>query len=85
MQCSVKNCGVLSCNQDKVDTTKERLKNNIVILVGYNLAWEPSHGGLYRWRENSLTFFLYRKLKEILIKNRRIILKASKDRIISKI
>ena len=25
-----------------------------------------AHGGLYRWRENSLPSFLYQKLKEIL-------------------
>ena len=26
----------------------------------------PIHGGLYRWRENSLPIFLFQKLKEIL-------------------
>ena len=43
------------------------------------------HGRLYRWTENSFPFFLYQKLKEILIRYIRIILKASKDRLISKI
>ena len=45
----------------------------------------PSHGGLYRWRGNSFPFFVHQKLKEILIRYIRIILKASKDRLISKI
>ena len=44
-----------------------------------------THGGLYRWRGNSFPFFVYQKLKEILIRYRRIILPASKDRLISKI
>ena len=44
-----------------------------------------SHGGLYRWRGNSFPFFVYHKLKEILIRYSRIILTASKDRLISKI
>ena len=43
------------------------------------------HGGLYRWRENSFPFFLYQKLKKILIRYSRIILTASKVRLISKI
>ena len=42
------------------------------------------HGGLYRWRENSLTFFSYQKLKEILTKYIRTILTTSKDWLISK-
>ena len=44
-----------------------------------------SNGHLYRWTENSFTFFLYQELQEILIRYIRIILKASKDRLISKI
>ena len=43
------------------------------------------HGGLYRWRENSLPFFLYQKLKEILTKYSRTILTSSKNWLISKI
>ena len=57
-----------------------------------NPQWDKSlsnciilHGGLYRWRENSLPFFLYQKLKEILTRYSRTILTASKDRLISKI
>ena len=41
-------------------------------------------GRLYRWTENSFTFFLYQKQKEILIRYSRIILTASKDKLISK-
>ena len=41
------------------------------------------HGGLYRWK-NSFPFFKNQKLKEILIKYSKIILTASKDRLISK-
>ena len=37
------------------------------------------HGGLYRWRENSLAIFLFQKLKEILTWYSRTILKASKN------
>ena len=37
------------------------------------------HGGLYRWRENSLPFFLFQKLKEIFTWYSRTILKASKN------
>ena len=37
------------------------------------------HGGLYRWRENSLPIFLFQKLKEILTWYSRTILKASKN------
>ena len=37
------------------------------------------HGGLYRWRENSLAFFLYQKLKEILTRYSRTISKAWKN------
>ena len=44
-----------------------------------------SHGGLYRWRENSLPFFLNQKLKEISTRYKRTILTASKVRKISKI
>ena len=44
-----------------------------------------THGGLYRWRENSLPFLLYQKLKEILTRYSRTILEASKDWLISKI
>ena len=36
------------------------------------------HGGLHRWRENSLPFFLYQKLKEILTRFSRTILTALK-------
>ena len=43
------------------------------------------HGGLYWWRTNSFPFFVRQKLKEILIWYSRIILPASKDRLISKI
>ena len=43
------------------------------------------HGGLYRWRENSLAFLLYQKLKEILTRYSRTISTASKDWLISKI
>ena len=45
----------------------------------------PRHGGLYRWRGNLFPFLLYQKLKEILIRYSRIILTASKRRLISKI
>ena len=37
-----------------------------------------SHGGLYRWRENSLPIFLFQKLKEILTRYSRTILTDSK-------
>ena len=37
------------------------------------------HGGLYRWRENSLPFFLYQKLKEILTRYSRTILTPLKN------
>ena len=43
------------------------------------------HGCLYRWRGNLFPFFVHQKLKEILIGYSRIILQASKDRLISKI
>ena len=39
----------------------------------------PRHGGLYRWRENSLPIFLFQKLKEILTLYSRTILKVSKN------
>ena len=39
----------------------------------------PIHGGLYRWRENTLPIFLFQKLKEILTLYSRTILKASKN------
>jgi hypothetical protein len=48
-------------------------------------AGKIMHGGLYRWRGNSFPFFVNQKLKEILIRYSRIILPASKDRLISKI
>ena len=38
-----------------------------------------THGGLYRWSENSLPIFLFQKLKEILTWYSRTILKASKN------
>ena len=40
---------------------------------------------IYRWRGNSFSFFVHQKLKEILIWYGRIILPASKDRLICKI
>ena len=43
------------------------------------------HGGLYRWRENSLPIFLFQKLKEILTRYSRTILTSSKHWSISKI
>ena len=44
-----------------------------------------THGGFYRWIKNSLVFFLYQKLKEILTRYSRTISKASKNWLISKI
>ena len=50
----------------------------VAILVHYQPSYNTSHtmkpsdllhGGLYRWRENSLPFFLYQKLKEILTRD----------------
>ena len=59
--------------------------DSIPRLLLFKIRGMLSHGGLYRWRENSFSFFLYQKLKEILVRYIRIILTASKDRSISKI
>ena len=42
-----------------------------------------SHGGLYRWRENSLPIFLFQKLKENLTRYSRTMLTASKNLLIN--
>ena len=55
------------------------------IRTSMYLAHILHHGGLYRWRENSLPIFLFRKLKEILTRYSRTISKASKNWLISKI
>ena len=40
------------------------IKNSV---LGFEtMIWGIVHGGLYRWRENSLPIFLFQKLKEIL-------------------
>jgi hypothetical protein len=61
------------------------VKSWIFALRSYCNMAKIGHGVLYRWRGNSFPFFLYQKLKEILIRYSRIILTASKDRLISKI
>ena len=38
----------------------------IVLLACIFILSKSKHGGLYRWRENSLPFFYIKKLKEIL-------------------
>ena len=43
------------------------------------ISYRFNHGGLYRWRENSLPIFLFQELKEILTWYSRTILKASKN------
>ena len=56
---------------------------NLLFKLIFSRSWIMDH--LYRWRGNSFPFFSYQKLKEILIRYRRINLKDSKDRLISKI
>ena len=61
-----------------------RRKSDVIIfyLITYYKEGEKkmlSHGGLYRWRENSLPIFIFQKLKEILTWYSRTILKASKN------
>ena len=49
------------------------------IYEPFTLGTIPIHGGLYRWRENSLPIFLFQKLKEILTRYSRTILTPSKN------
>ena len=53
---------------DLVRTRKVFLYQGIVSKYRTHFIYTHAimHGGLYRWRENSLPIFLFRKLKEIL-------------------
>ena len=51
-----------------MNTDAGKFFSEALILASVN------HGGLYRWRENSLPFFLHQKLKEILTRYGRTIL-----------